>query len=587
MRGIMKKIYGIFAGAMLAVLLTGCGDGSEAQGGASQTGDGGIAVVSGEPVLAKEELDRLNYETKYSKGEFSEEDYQALARIYAEAGLIRKQRDMLEQSYRLFAGEEAFAQLQELAVNLEEEDAEIAEAVQTMLQNLELSEYLGEAIHMIGSREWLETMMPRLSKGQRNYFLAENGAVTLSVQAGYDEMGIPFSNVWRKGAEGQVTLLQRYGSTVQLMNTALSEAGAYEGAFEAWRIDRADSSIYHEQGTFSGGAYTGDYTVELHRGTEAGDFFDLFSNREGMSYTLFAGSFGGEGKTALEQPSDAQKQKLLAESGSDDCVVYAHSEDEKEWLYLETAKEETESYRFTAESMGKAAYPGFVFYEVKEKISQEKVSPEKAAPETTSPDGQAQDAQAQNEGLQVRIFDGQVQYLNGDTWVSAGSVSSLQKEDPFYAYEKEREAYLNTADSTSQGLGKYFQTGQAQEEGSGAAQKPSGGADQKPSGGASSKPPAANKPAAPSGQKPSSGGGAAQNQPAPPATPQQPPADNSSDDEDDSDSGSTDNGGSSDTGSTDNGGGSGSTDNGGGSGSPDAGGGNSGDVDIEWSPDIM
>ena len=58
---------------------------------------------------------------KYNKGEFTQEDYLTLADAYNRAGYIRKQRDMLEQDYRLYADEEAFAALQEMSVKVEEE----------------------------------------------------------------------------------------------------------------------------------------------------------------------------------------------------------------------------------------------------------------------------------------------------------------------------------------------------------------------------------------------------------------------------------------------------------------------------------
>ena len=95
-------------------------------------------------MLSELELEILNLETKYNKGEFTGADYLALADAYSRAGDIRKQRDMLEQDYRLYEDADAFSTLQGLSVNLEEETEEIRSRAQEMLNDLELPEYLDE-----------------------------------------------------------------------------------------------------------------------------------------------------------------------------------------------------------------------------------------------------------------------------------------------------------------------------------------------------------------------------------------------------------------------------------------------------------
>lgn len=62
-----------------------------------------MTPVEAQPMLSELELEILNLETKYNKGEFTQEDYLSLADAYNRAGYIRKQRDMLEQDYRLYA----------------------------------------------------------------------------------------------------------------------------------------------------------------------------------------------------------------------------------------------------------------------------------------------------------------------------------------------------------------------------------------------------------------------------------------------------------------------------------------------------
>lgn len=547
-----KGIYGVLLCTLFAAVFTGCGDGT---GENSNLASGEVAVLSAEPVLTDTEREILNYELKYSTGEFTMEDYQALAGLYSQAGQIRSQRDMLEQSYRLYQDMQSLEILQEITVNLLEEDPAVLGEAQTMLQNLELSDYVEEAVHMIGSEEWIETMMPKLYLGRRNYFLSKEGQIVLAVQAGFDETGSPFSNVWYHSADGKITLLKRTGDTVQLLNTGLSD-GAYDGAFDLWTIVSGSSSLCREQGTFAKGVFTGDYTADVYIGGGAGDFYDLWTNRETMEYKTYTGNFDGEGKTTLEQPSEAEVKALLEGSGSKDCVVYAYGEDGGSCLFQELGEDmEKTAFGFRAETVGLDAYPVFSVYEVEQ---EETAGPDPSqAPDASAAPGET--AEPEDAGIRVRIFDGEVQYFDGKKWVDAGSVKSLEKEDPFRQYFEEYEEHLNSDGQNKTG-GQRFHAGTvptATPAAPPATQKP---ADSKPT-----NKPAANKPA---------------NKPVvtPAPQPAAPPAQEPDDDDDD---GGSDDGGSG--GNTDNGANNGGDNNGGDNGGGD----NGGDVDIEWTDDIL
>ena len=71
----------------------------------------------------------------------------------------------------------------------------VREAMETLLQNLELPEYLGEAIHMVSSPEWFETMAKTVYEGCRSYSLQRSGQTLLSAQVGYDVEDKPYINV--------------------------------------------------------------------------------------------------------------------------------------------------------------------------------------------------------------------------------------------------------------------------------------------------------------------------------------------------------------------------------------------------------
>lgn len=143
------KFMALAISTVLVISLTACGDGN---GGEVEDV---VTPVEAQPMLSELELEILNLETKYNKGEFTGADYLALADAYSRAGDIRKQRDMLEQDYRLYEDADAFSTLQGLSVNLEEETEEIRSRAQEMLNDLELPEYLDESVNLIDSGDWV------------------------------------------------------------------------------------------------------------------------------------------------------------------------------------------------------------------------------------------------------------------------------------------------------------------------------------------------------------------------------------------------------------------------------------------------
>ena len=194
----------------LVIPLTACGDGN---GGEVEDV---VTPVEAQPMLSELELEILNLETKYNKGEFAGADYLALADAYSRAGDIRKQRDMLEQDYRLYEDADAFSTLQGLSVNLEEETEEIRNRAQEMLNDLELPEYLDESVNLIDSGDWFSTMMPKLKEGQRSYYLERDAQPLFYAQVGYTGEGQRFSKVWYTGSETKRFLSQE-GTIIRLV----------------------------------------------------------------------------------------------------------------------------------------------------------------------------------------------------------------------------------------------------------------------------------------------------------------------------------------------------------------------------------
>ena len=559
---------------VLVISLTACGDGN---GGEVEDV---VTPVEAQPMLSELELEILNLETKYNKGEFTGADYLALADAYSRAGDIRKQRDMLEQDYRLYEDADAFSTLQGLSVNLEEETEEIRSRAQEMLNDLELPEYLDESVNLIDSADWFSTMMPKLKEGQRSYYLERDAQPLFYAQVGYTGEGQRFSKVWYTGSEtkrflsqeGTIIRLVTVTSTVvedpdstagtdttaetaDIQDTATPRAAtpadmdAWNGTFEAWNVDCATGSITHEQGTMQKGVLTGDYTCDVHAGEGGLDAFSLWNNREGMEYITYTGSFDSEGKALVEQPSEEIRKKLLEGTDDTDLILYAYDATGENCLWQGTGAEiSVADYRFGGELIGLETRPEYTSYEVPETMA-------------ADDDGTGSTGETGTGKPQIRIFDGEIQWFDGKYWVSAGNVKEMVKQDPFAVYEENHDtaapgdtAGTTGGDTTDGNAGQSITGGNTTgtaggNKNSGTIQKPA--ATPKPTTKPSTPKPGTTKPSA---------------TPAPTVTPvpAATPAPAQSNDNSSS-------GGSSDSGST--GGDSGSS---GGS-----------DVDMEWTPDLL
>ncbi|MCM1186403.1 MAG: hypothetical protein NC251_10020 [Lachnoclostridium sp.] len=376
----MKKRMSITAVCAFAIIaFAGCGQFNLGQGTLPpETGEfsgeaGGAQNPSSAEgsAFSQEESDIIRYEQKYYSGEFTPEDYHILADLYGGQGKIRKQRDMLEQCFRLYNDREAFGLLQNLCVNLEEEDAQIRQQVMLLYQNLNTPEYQGEAIHVMESESWFETLMPKLGEGTRNYFLQQKGQPEIFICVGYDEDRKSFSNVWYLENENTLTLLNYSKGVVQLLETTLKD-GSYDGDFSLWILDGTSGSILNEQGAFDGGVYSGEYSLKICRKNAAGDPFDLWNNRDSMQYTTYTVQANQQGQGDLEQ--------------------------------------------FAAKL---TPYPDFQTYEV-ESGAAENLSQQTAV--ETQPE------------IQVRVFDGEIQVFQNGIWVDMGKLEQYAEQDPFQAY---------------------------------------------------------------------------------------------------------------------------------------------------------
>lgn len=177
-----------------------------------------------------------------------------------------------------------------------EMDPAVLEGMETLLQNLELPEYLGEAIHMVSSEEWIAGLAKDMYEGCRSYSLHRPGQALLSVQVGYDAEEKPYINVYYQKETGEMVLLKQGRGVTWLLQTTVAE-GAYNGAFEKWQINSETGYMRKETGTYAKGIIVGEYTKSERTGG-AGDAFDLWTNRENFEYASETVNYNDQGEIA-------------------------------------------------------------------------------------------------------------------------------------------------------------------------------------------------------------------------------------------------------------------------------------------------
>lgn len=185
-------------------------------------------------------------------------------------------------------------QLLHLAVDLsEQEEAAVQESLKTLYMNLEIPEYIGEAIHMVENEQWFETMTAGSYTGGRSYSLYQGDLPILTVQIGEDSSGVLYADICFQNQEGKLILLKQFNRVTQLLVTS-SKEGLPDGAFESWRIDSAIGEIIWQKGTYAEGHYVGELTTSSYVGVE-GDAFDLWTNREGFTYKVSTVTYDEQG----------------------------------------------------------------------------------------------------------------------------------------------------------------------------------------------------------------------------------------------------------------------------------------------------
>lgn len=242
--------------AMLAGSLSGCGDGSEQVDG---LGGSQVGLTTAEPMVGS------NAPVGATEKPVTVTNPPAFS--------TPKPEDAGQISLLHFAGELT-----------EQEETAVIDSMQTLYRNLEIPEYMGEAIHMVENEKWFETMTGGTYAGSRSYRLCQGEKPILTVQIGEDSSGMLYADICFLNAEGKLILLKQFGTVTQLLVTS-SKDGTPDGAFESWKIDSSIGEILWDKGTYAEGTVVGEYTLSRYVGVE-GDAFDLWSNREGFTYQV-------------------------------------------------------------------------------------------------------------------------------------------------------------------------------------------------------------------------------------------------------------------------------------------------------------
>lgn len=509
------------------------------------------------------------YEIKYASGEFTSDDYKELAELYGKEGMRKRQRDLLEQCYRLYDDAQCIELLNDITVNIEEESDGIKAEAERLLSNISTPEYLNEAAGMLLGDDWQSLMMPKLREGSRRYYMAdETGKITFCFEVGYDEAGEKYSSVWYVADDGSISSMMRREDSLQMLTSDLVD-GKYQGAFEAWLCMAGSGNVYHEMGSFENGVCSGDYTAQVSYGHEASDLFALWSSREDMDMTEYTGAFADGGITTVSQIDSSQRNVVKDGNDEENYIVYAYTSDKNGYLFLNVPEEAAaDSFVFDYSVLGMMSYPEITPYE----------------PQIQN-DSQSQGQMIDSGAVKVRIFDSNIEWFDGSRWHVLGAVEDYRKSDPFEVYGKEEFSVDDGDVETDNGESKDYRN-----RGVGIIKKDvqeSTSKSSKAGGSKASSAPAASGTTAPA---------------APAVSPSGPEGSSQSNDGGQSaGGGSTNNGGQSTGGSSDSGGGqsSGGGNSNSGGGQPDSGSGgdsgggdnggdsSSGDVDIEWTDDIL
>ena len=295
-----KRILAILLAMMLLVTLAACAETEE-----NNTPSGPVPPAQMEADALRTGLSNggLNnaerqayYEELLARDLFTEQDYQDLAQLYADAGNDAAQRRMLWQVLHLYPSDAYAERLERLIV---ERDAS-SEAAAALIDNLKqaLEERSASALRMlVASGDWRSIMQeaPEMYATRTRY---RDGTLTVQIVSDDFETTVCLLD------GGGSYLYGRINEAGALIASAQYTGGAYEGEAAVCWFD-AQNELYK------------DYAVTLQGNVCVGELTVVY---DGVTYT---GTLDESGKSQEQQQSNANG------------VVYAYQSGGNKYLYLE------------------------------------------------------------------------------------------------------------------------------------------------------------------------------------------------------------------------------------------------------------
>lgn len=404
-----------------------------------------IDTSEADSLTANEKAILALIQKKKSEG-LSESEYLELSSLYSAENMIKDERDLLEEAYRLFGDEDTFSTLQSLCVNLSEEDAAVTTLTKQLLDYLSSvnspddTEAISDAITLLESPEWWNTLMPVLYEGKRTYYFEDGSQTVLIIEAGYDENGVMALSAYSLSQNKKSgTYLFKNGNIFDVYIESsdqvltISDIASSEGKkdFYLCSIDFNKGTIRKDIGSVSNGVIVGDLTVSIsqfddYNGIEA---INLFSSDD-LTSVKFSGSFDENGVPTCDTPSASTLDSIKKSTESENIVVYAYNEDKSKCLYIDSV-DDTSTFTFLSSYLELKAVPEIKVYSPKTTLFiDDSDTPLSGSLEEVS-------------SIKVRVYNNAIQYFDGTSWITLGSVDSFVEKDPFKPYN-DRHENVNT-----------------------------------------------------------------------------------------------------------------------------------------------
>ncbi len=245
------------------------------------------------------------YEKLLAMDVFTEEDYVALAAVYAAQGMQETQADMLTKAHRLYPSTEHVDALSALVWDKDSSDTLTASLVAQMFTAIGAEDQAAAAA-LIASEDWKNQLQNELVGVVTKTRYTADGQTTYITS---DSFATEVANL---ASNGTFAFFQTNSQGSMLINATLID-GKYQGDFTLALFDAEGDLIKHYTGTLKNDICVGELQITYG----------------GTSYT---GKFDEQGHALADQISSVTK---------DGGVVYAYNKNKTAYLYEKNVSVDT------------------------------------------------------------------------------------------------------------------------------------------------------------------------------------------------------------------------------------------------------